>query len=70
MMLDKIDLLPHVDFDVSRAIVNVLKVNPNITTLRVSAHSGEGLEARYRWLKREAVVKEGDGRQENEAGDA
>jgi len=56
MILNKIDLLPHVDFDVPRAIANALQVNPNITTLRLSARNGEGLEAWYRWLRREAVA--------------
>ena len=56
MILNKIDLLPHVDFDVARAIANALQVNPDITTLRLSARSGEGLEAWYRWLRREAAA--------------
>ena len=33
MILNKIDLLPHVDFDVTRAIANARQVNPAITTL-------------------------------------
>jgi hydrogenase nickel incorporation protein HypB len=70
MILSKIDLLPSMDFDVSRAIANALKVNPNITTLRVSVRRGDGSEAWYRWPMGEAVVKEGDGRRENEASDA
>jgi hydrogenase nickel incorporation protein HypB len=56
MILNKIDLLPHVDFDVARAIANALQVNPDITTLRLSARSGVGLDAWYRWLRREAVA--------------
>jgi hydrogenase nickel incorporation protein HypB len=56
MILNKIDLLPHVDFDVPRAIANALQVNPKITVLRLSARTGEGLEAWYRWLRREAAA--------------
>ncbi len=56
MILNKIDLLPHVEFDVARAIANALKVNPGITALRLSAKTGEGLEAWYRWLRREAAA--------------
>ncbi len=45
MILNKIDLLAHVDFDVARAIGNARKVNPEITILRLSARTGEGLDA-------------------------
>ncbi len=59
MILNKIDLLPHVDFDLTRAIANARKVNPKITTYRVSAKTGEGLDAWYGWLRGEAAaVKE------------
>jgi hydrogenase nickel incorporation protein HypB len=53
MILNKIDLLPHVDFDVEAAIENARAVNPDITVLRVSARSGEGLDTWYDWLRRE-----------------
>ncbi|MBI3699713.1 MAG: hydrogenase nickel incorporation protein HypB [Afipia sp.] len=53
MILNKIDLLPHVDFDVSRAIANAREVNPDIIILQVSARSGEGLETWYDWLRHE-----------------
>jgi hydrogenase nickel incorporation protein HypB len=53
MILNKIDLLPHVDFDVEAAIENARAVNPDINVLRVSARSGEGLDAWYDWLRGE-----------------
>ena len=56
MIVNKIDLLPHVDFDVVRAIANALQVNPAITTFRLSARTDEGLEAWYGWLRREAAA--------------
>lgn len=55
VILNKIDLLPHVDFDVDAAIANAREVNPDIAVLRVSARSGEGLGAWYDWLRREAT---------------
>ena len=55
MILNKIDLLPHVDFDVSRAIANAAQVNPAITTLELSARTGEGLDGWYAWLRLEAA---------------
>ena len=54
MILNKIDLLPHVDFDVSRAIADATRINPKIDALKLSARSGEGLDAWYAWLRREA----------------
>jgi hydrogenase nickel incorporation protein HypB len=56
MILNKIDLLPHVDFDVEQAIANAREVNPDIGVLRVSARSGEGLEAWYGWLRQELAA--------------
>ncbi len=43
MLLNKIDLLPHLDFDVDAAIGYALRVNPQIRVIRVSATSGEGM---------------------------
>ena len=53
MVLNKMDLLPHVDFDPARAVANALKVNPSIASIRLSARTGEGLDAWYDWLRRE-----------------
>jgi hydrogenase nickel incorporation protein HypB len=53
MILNKIDLLPHVDFDVDAAVANARAVNPDIVVLSVSARSGEGLDAWYDWLRGE-----------------
>lgn len=51
MLLNKIDLLPHLDFDVEVAIANARKVNPGIKAILVSARSGEGLEQWMGWIK-------------------
>jgi hydrogenase nickel incorporation protein HypB len=56
MILNKIDLLPHVDFDVDAAIANARAVNPDILVLPVSARSGEGLDGWYDWLRRELAI--------------
>ena len=50
MLLNKMDLLPHVDFDVERCIAAAREVNPQIEVLRVSARTGEGMAAWYAWL--------------------
>jgi hydrogenase nickel incorporation protein HypB len=53
MILNKTDLLPHVDFEVSRAVANAREVNPDIRVFQVSARSGDGLEGRYGRLRSE-----------------
>ena len=50
MILNKTDLLPHLDFDVARCIAHAREVNPAIEVLQLSARTGEGLEAWYGWV--------------------
>ncbi len=50
MVLNKIDLLPHVDFDMQAAIANARQVNPAIDVVAGSARSGEGLGDWYGWI--------------------
>ncbi|BFM07890.1 hydrogenase nickel incorporation protein HypB [Halioxenophilus aromaticivorans] len=50
MLLNKVDLLPHLNFDVELCIANARRVNPKIKVLQVSATSGEGLQQWYHWL--------------------
>ncbi len=54
MLLNKVDLLPHVDFDVQRALACAREINPDMSVLRLSARTGEGMTAWYEWLQREA----------------
>ena len=54
MLINKIDLLPHVDFDIDRVIANAAEVNPDMSVLRLSARTGEGMSSWYDWLRREA----------------
>ncbi|MCM2474430.1 hydrogenase nickel incorporation protein HypB [Rhizobium sp. CG5] len=55
MILNKSDLLPHLDFNVGLCIANALRVNPRLQTLTVSARTGEGMEAFYAWLEASAA---------------
>ena len=50
MLLNKTDLLPYTDFDVEQCKEYARRVNPDIIIFEVSARSGEGMEAWYRWL--------------------
>ena len=45
VVINKIDLLQYLEFDVDRLEANILQVNPQATVLRVSAKTGEGIEA-------------------------
>jgi hydrogenase nickel incorporation protein HypB len=50
MLLNKVDLLPHLDFDVERCVEYARRIRPDLQVLRVSARTGEGLEAWIDWL--------------------
>ncbi len=52
MVLNKVDLLPHVQFDVARCIELARRVNPGIQVLQLSATTGEGMDAWLQWLDR------------------
>jgi len=51
LLINKIDLLPYVDFDLDEAIAHARRVNPGLEVLPLSATSGEGFDAWLGWLK-------------------
>ena len=50
MVINKVDLLPYVDFDVDRCIEMARRVNPEIEVVCVSATTGEGIDTLIDWL--------------------
>lgn len=50
MILSKVDLLPHLTFDVDRCLDYARRINPEITLLKLSTVSGEGMEAWLDWI--------------------
>jgi hydrogenase nickel incorporation protein HypB len=56
LLLNKVDLLPHLNFDVELCIENAKKVNPNIEVIRCSATTGEGMQAWYQWLESRRIA--------------
>ncbi len=44
LMINKMDLLPHIDFDVNRVIDECRSLNPEVLVFTVSAKTGEGME--------------------------
>jgi hydrogenase nickel incorporation protein HypB len=55
MILNKIDLLPYLQFDVQAAIGNALRVNPKIRVLQLSATTGEGMPEWLAFLRQGAL---------------
>lgn len=51
MLLNKVDLLPYLKFDVAKCVAYAREVNPHIEVLEVSATSGAGMTAWYDWLR-------------------
>ena len=51
VLITKIDLLPYLPVEIERIEAHIRQVNPRCTVLRVSASSGDGLEAWYRWVR-------------------
>jgi len=50
VVINKIDLLPYVDFDVARCEEHARSVNPHVRVLAVSATTGEGMNRWYDWV--------------------
>ena len=51
MLLNKVDLLPYLNFDVEKCIASAREVNPGIEIILISATSGEGMDQWLSWLE-------------------
>ena len=51
LLLNKIDLLPYLDFDIEKCIEYAQRVNPRIQILQLSATTGEGMSDWYQWIR-------------------
>ena len=51
MILNKIDLLPYVRFDVEKCIEYAMSVNPGLQVMRLSATTGENLQLWIDWIE-------------------
>ena len=60
VVVSKLDLLPYVPFSVTRATEDALLVQPNLTVLPLSAHTGEGVDAWCQFLegKRQEMLQQ------------
>ena len=50
VVVNKVDLLPHLEYDLDRLLANVEAVHPGVETMTVSARTGEGVEGFRDWL--------------------
>jgi hydrogenase nickel incorporation protein HypB len=55
VLVNKIDLLPHLDFDLERFLGNLDAVHPGVERVLTSARTGEGIDAWREWLLRAAA---------------
>ncbi len=57
LLINKIDLLPYLRFDLEKCRTFARQVNPDIRILEISCQSGEGLDGWYAWLRESAGRK-------------
>jgi hydrogenase nickel incorporation protein HypB len=67
MLVNKIDLKPHVQFDVANAIAYARRMRPALEVIEVSATTGEGFAAWLAWLER-GIAAAKEARDRNLAG--
>lgn len=57
MLVNKVDLLPYLDFDVERAVALARRINPRLAVIRTSATTGEGVGEWLDWLARRRAMQ-------------
>jgi hydrogenase nickel incorporation protein HypB len=55
-IINKMDLLPYVTFDVEKAKQYALQVNHHLEFIELSTTSGQGLDAWYQWLRQQSIA--------------
>ena len=55
VLVNKVDLLPHLDYDISKFLHHLDSVHPGVERMMVSARTGEGVDAWCDWLLRIAA---------------
>lgn len=56
LIINKIDLLPHLDFDVEQCLDYARRINPNQEVIQLSARTGEGFDEWLNWLKQTCLA--------------
>jgi len=55
VVVNKVDLLPHLDFDLDLFLSNLRAINPTATVIQLSARTGEGVDEWCTWLRQHLV---------------
>ena len=55
VLVNKVDLLPHLDFDLDKFLYHLEAVHPGVERMLVSARTGEGIDEWRSWLQRAAT---------------
>ena len=55
LLINKIDLLPYLDFDLDKCKAYARQVNPEVQIFELSCRSGDGMDLWYDWLKAKAL---------------
>ncbi len=61
-LINKIDLLPYLDYDLAEAEETISRINPGMPIFKISAKTEDGFEAWIEWLKGEVEKKQGKGK--------
>ncbi len=56
MLLNKVDLLPYLTFDVAKCVEYARRVNPDIEVMQVSATKGDGMDTWLAWVRLHAIT--------------
>ena len=59
VLVNKIDLLPHLDFDLDKLLYNLDAVHPEVERMLVSERTGEGIDAWRAWLSELVAARSG-----------
>lgn len=56
LLITKMDLAPHLDFDLDKLINNVRQMNPDVTIIPVSSKTEMGLDQWFTWVKNQVSL--------------
>lgn len=56
LLISKIDLLPHTDFNIAKVKKESLSLNPRLDIIELSAKTGHGMEEWYGWLQERVIM--------------
>ncbi len=57
LIVNKIDLLPYVDFSVDRCTAAARALRPDVTVIELSARTGEGMNSWYDWIRAQRLAR-------------